>query len=243
MRALAATLVALWILAPQPAGTQTSPSCAQLPNVGCVAGEADWAGTQDFTGATILFPATAILTTGADADSANTTSDSGMEIISSAITLLRGCADTQVLSWVEATDTWDCTAAGGSAANSFLVFGTIGTVTGGTTLFANTADVSLTENLVEFPMEVANFENMHCASSAAITGANTVTVRGRTGVCGAGLTPDADVSCQITAGATECSDTTVIFDVTPAGRCVTFEMVWSGSAETAKVSCSIERTG
>ena len=49
-----------------------------------------------------------ILTTGSDGDSATGTSDSGLEFIGSDLTLVRGCADNEVLKWIESTDTWNC---------------------------------------------------------------------------------------------------------------------------------------
>ena len=39
--------------------------------------------------------------------SATTSSGSGMEILASGLTLLQGCADTQILKWNETTDVWD----------------------------------------------------------------------------------------------------------------------------------------
>ena len=45
---------------------------------------------------------------GADADSTNTSSDSGLEFLNNELTLLRGCSDGQVLVWDETNDEWDC---------------------------------------------------------------------------------------------------------------------------------------
>ena len=47
---------------------------------------------------------------GADADSTNSTSQSGLQFTGDRLTILRGCADTQILKWSETTDTWDCAA-------------------------------------------------------------------------------------------------------------------------------------
>jgi hypothetical protein len=42
-------------------------------------------------------------------------SASGLAVYSDGLSLLQGCNDGQVLAWVESTDTWDCTTAGGSS--------------------------------------------------------------------------------------------------------------------------------
>ena len=49
-----------------------------------------------------------IVDPGSDADSSTTITASGLEFISGDLTLLRGCANNQVLVWNESTDTWDC---------------------------------------------------------------------------------------------------------------------------------------
>lgn len=50
-----------------------------------------------------------------DALSGTTSSGSGLEILSTGLSLIQGCADAQILKWNEATDTWGCSAdAGGS---------------------------------------------------------------------------------------------------------------------------------
>jgi len=51
-----------------------------------------------------------ILTSGADADSTNTDSDSGLELVSDQLTILRGCSDNQILKWDETADDWNCEA-------------------------------------------------------------------------------------------------------------------------------------
>ncbi len=44
----------------------------------------------------------------ANALSSTTSTGSGLEILSTGIALLQGCSDGNILKWVEATDTWDC---------------------------------------------------------------------------------------------------------------------------------------
>lgn len=51
-----------------------------------------------------------ILESGADADSTTVQSDSGLEIITGLLTLLRGCADNEILKWDETADDWNCEA-------------------------------------------------------------------------------------------------------------------------------------
>ena len=81
------------------------------------------------------------LTAAADAGT-GTSSGSGLIARSDGIGLLQGCTDTQILKWVESTDTWDCGDDGGStawnaigdaAANGAIAFGsTVQTMDWGT---------------------------------------------------------------------------------------------------------------
>jgi hypothetical protein len=50
------------------------------------------------------------VTSGSDADSTTTQSDSGTEFVGSQLTLLRGCADNEILKWDETQDDWNCEA-------------------------------------------------------------------------------------------------------------------------------------
>ena len=59
------------------------------------------------------------LASGADADSSTTDSDSGMEIVSTGLTLLRGCDDNEILKWDESADDWNCEADTGGGGNSY----------------------------------------------------------------------------------------------------------------------------
>lgn len=59
------------------------------------------------------------VTSGSNADSSTTQSDSGLEFVSNQITILRGCDDNQILKWDETDDDWNCEADGaGSVATS-----------------------------------------------------------------------------------------------------------------------------
>lgn len=51
-----------------------------------------------------------LLVTGTDADSTTVESDSGLEIIGTKLTLIRGCADNEILKWDETEDDWNCEA-------------------------------------------------------------------------------------------------------------------------------------
>ena len=67
-----------------------------------------------------------LLTSVTDGLSSATSSGSGLELLSSGITLLQGCADNQILKWNEGTDSWGCStdASGGGAGNSFETIST-----------------------------------------------------------------------------------------------------------------------
>lgn len=57
-----------------------------------------------------------LLTSGGDGDSTTVQSDSGLELVGSRLTLIRGCADNEILKWDETQDDWNCEAddAGGA---------------------------------------------------------------------------------------------------------------------------------
>ena len=73
----------------------------------------------------------------ADADSTTVQSDSGLEVVSNSLTLIRGCADNEILKWDETQDDWNCEVdadSGGSTA-----YDAIGDPTGaGLITFADT---------------------------------------------------------------------------------------------------------
>jgi hypothetical protein len=56
--------------------------------------------------------------------SATTSSGSGLEVLASGLTLLQGCADTEILKWNETTDVWACSADAGGSSNSFATIDT-----------------------------------------------------------------------------------------------------------------------
>lgn len=49
-----------------------------------------------------------IVTAGSNADSSTAQSDSGLEFVGTKITLIRGCADNELLKWDETDDDWNC---------------------------------------------------------------------------------------------------------------------------------------
>ena len=53
---------------------------------------------------------TDLLTPGADADSAETDTPSGLEFVNGQLTLIRGCANNEILKWDETADDWNCSA-------------------------------------------------------------------------------------------------------------------------------------
>src|SRR3990167_11528315 len=56
-----------------------------------------------------------LVSPGSDADSTETDTPSGLELISSNLTLLRGCGDNQILKWDEVADDWNCEDDAGAA--------------------------------------------------------------------------------------------------------------------------------
>jgi hypothetical protein len=57
---------------------------------------------------TAVSPTVTLVNPGSDADSTRTESPSGLEIIDSDLTVLRGCSDNQILKWDETEDDWNC---------------------------------------------------------------------------------------------------------------------------------------
>ena len=77
----------------------------------------------DFTGNGLTLSSGALtiqLTTSTDALSSTTTSSSGLEVLSSGITLLQGCADGDILKWVESSDTWVCSTDAGAGGSGII---------------------------------------------------------------------------------------------------------------------------
>jgi low affinity Fe/Cu permease len=58
------------------------------------------------------------LAASADGLSSSTSSGSGMEVLSSGLALLQGCANNEVLKWNETSDVWACGTAGGGAVSA-----------------------------------------------------------------------------------------------------------------------------
>ena len=61
------------------------------------------------------------LASGSNGDSLNSQSDSGLEIVSNELTMLRGCSDNEILKWDETQDDWNCEADGGGGGGSGFV--------------------------------------------------------------------------------------------------------------------------
>ncbi len=105
----------------------------------------------DFTGNGLtLSTGTLTITapTAADALSSTTSNGSGIEVLSSGITLLQGCADGQILKWTESSDTWSCqndnSSAGGGIAT--IQVGDVDAVTSATTIDLLAADFDVTNS-------------------------------------------------------------------------------------------------
>ncbi|MDP2789203.1 MAG: hypothetical protein Q8O46_04130 [bacterium] len=110
-------------------------------------------GSEVITLATGKIDADALtLTTAADGGT-GTSSGSGFVARSDGIGLLQGCSDTQVLAWVESTDTWDCTT---SSSGGMSIGGSITSATQGSVLFAGAAGVLAQDNTNFFFNDTTN---------------------------------------------------------------------------------------
>lgn len=135
----------------------------------------------------------------ADALSATTSTGSGLQVLASGLGLLQGCSNGQVLQWVEATDTWDCTtpAAGSGDITSVgdVTSGAAFDGTQGTTLTFDDADGDKT-----FSYDTTNNE-FDVADDLNITG---------TLVTSGGLTVDATTETNIEAALDTLSSVTTV---------------------------------
>ncbi|KKM03351.1 hypothetical protein LCGC14_1775260, partial [marine sediment metagenome] len=62
----------------------------------------------------IAFPSiVSLVSPGTDGDSTEVDTPSGLEFIDGSLTLIRGCADDEILKWDEVADDWNCEADGG----------------------------------------------------------------------------------------------------------------------------------
>ncbi len=99
----------------------------------------------------------------ADALSSTTSSGSGLEVLSSGLTLLQGCSDTQILKWNETTDTWGCAAdqAGGGTATLQVAYDN-----GNTILTTTARNIAFTLGEVATPTSLT-LENQDTAGTSA----------------------------------------------------------------------------
>jgi hypothetical protein len=120
-------------------------------------------------------------------------------------------------------------------------FGTLGTITQGTTLFMGigTGNVSATENDVETPFNAHTLQNIQCSVSAAPAGSDTIITTLGVGTCGAALTYTTKPTCTITGAATTCNSSANTAAPT-AGQCVAAKAVSSATAATSIESCTID---
>ncbi|MCB9823024.1 hypothetical protein H6800_02010 [Candidatus Nomurabacteria bacterium] len=99
-----------------------------------------------------------------------TSSASGLATYSDGLSLLQGCTDGQVLSWVESTDTWDCsTVSGGSGANTAL--SNLSSVAINTSLLPGTDDtIDLGDNTHRFRDLYLGGQTLHIGASTVDEG-------------------------------------------------------------------------
>ena len=84
-----------------------------------------------------------LLPSATDALSSTTSSGSGLQLLSSGLTLLQGCSDGEILKWTESSDTWGCAVDGGGGGSGDITG--VGDVASGEA-FNGTAGTILTFN-------------------------------------------------------------------------------------------------
>jgi hypothetical protein len=122
-----------------------------------------------------------------------------------------------------------------------LGFGSLGTITAGTTLYAGmgTGNISATETDIGTPMNAHTLQNLQCYTNVAPGGSDTVTTTLGVGTCGSALTYTSKPTCAVSAAGKTCSDTSNTAAPT-AGQCVAAKIVSSATAATSIVSCQID---
>lgn len=182
---------------------------------------------------------TVIVAPAADGLSSTTSSGSGLEVLSSGLTLLQGCADTQILKWNETTDVWECStdSTGGTPAFSVITTGTNTTATmtigtGGSLTFSGSGTVNAST------LGGATF-----AAPGAIGGgtsaAGTFTTLSSSGLTNLGTTGASNVNIATTGtGSVAIGNSTGTFALTSSGGL----NVTTGGALTGVVSVSSTTT-
>lgn len=121
-----------------------------------------------------------VLTTGADADSSTTASDSGLETIGGDLTMIRGCADNQILKWDETADDWNCEADAGAAGGDSISIDSVAVVdpdfqSGGDIDFVDTSNV-VTANINAAAIDGDNVNANIAGRSLTLTAATPDTL-------------------------------------------------------------------
>jgi hypothetical protein len=99
--------------------------------------------------------------------SSNTSSGSGLEVLSTGVALLQGCADTEILKWNETTDVWACAAdaTGGGGSSLDAAYNGGGTVT----VDAYDVLLNLSDATNDYKFTIDNATNGTIATAFAIT--------------------------------------------------------------------------
>jgi hypothetical protein len=140
---------------------------------------------------------------------------------------------------------WKCLDGGGGATVAPLVavpscMNISGAV--GTLYMADGSCLDATEARIEQKVHQAvTFTRLQCLTSVDIGGAQTITVTGRTGTCGA-LSDSGTFACTLTGGSGRavCQDTDSL--AVGAGACWALKLVATSGVADGTVSCTLERS-
>lgn len=134
------------------------------------------------------------------------------------------------------------TGGGGGGAAPLIGVSSCGPIDGSITVYIGEGTCAdPTEGLSQVPVkEATTLTNLACRFNASV-GSQTVTIRARTGVCGAGFSDSAFV-CTITAGNSGCDSGSATL-VLGAGTCHTFRVESTGVLPAPRhLHCTVERT-
>jgi len=108
-----------------------------------------------------------LMVSGADADSAIVESDSGLEFVGGKLTMLRGCANDEIMKWDETQDDWNCEADAGSAGGDSVSIDSVAVTDPD---FVSTGDIDFvdTSNTITANINADSIVNADVNTGAAI---------------------------------------------------------------------------
>jgi hypothetical protein len=147
------------------------------------------------------------------------------------------------LNYNNTTNAFSCGTTGPAGGDPVLSFSTLGDVTQGTTVhMGSSGNVDASQSRAQVIAAGAfTLDNLSCVASVAPGGADTIVITLADGACTGALSDSTAAVCTISASGRSCTDTGS--EAITSGECFALGAVWSATAATSVVSCTMERTG